>query len=1231
MFQNKLIKAGAGTGKTYLLSRAYINRLVGFSLFPESGNNKESITSNEHDIEIETISNTAAAATRILAITFTTSAAGEMKSRIIELIIHLLDYINSVKGNSVEQNTTIPPALESDQSTLSIIQNLLDYHKESFMFLENTLSNALADSESMKISTIHSYANSMMMGFLDRLQLDPPRIITDKEINIIYRHILNAIPDQKTKIDKSTFFEFFDLTGKYYGKKLIMQYISNGETRRITKKTYYFLKKYNARQIYRDPSFCKKNLLVYHLASVKAVFPLIDQMKAKLSSLGCKDPEIHGAINNIADSFLQFWNGDSLKFSGASEINFRKSPWNKIDDDLKDDLTIFRDIFNKQMAKNLDCSHLESLPEGGISDEEHFEQLRTAYLQITEFLQQFYDLYLDEMSNNNFIDFDRIIHYAQTISEKKDASRKKSTPLRYILIDEFQDTSRLQWDFLQNIGGPQTKYLIVGDHKQAIYSFQGGDPRIISNLQHEKNEADENKYKSIQLSINYRSSADIINFYNTFFSSLYRSRYSFQGGHKLFYSIKEVDRIKKKVDHSQLYEKVGPSDNSGGKDASIGFFFHFEKKKEKTQTESIYDNKETTSLTKEDFYRALAKFIRKIEKAEITQYAQISEKIKTKKKAIGILMMNSNDSPLLYSFLKDEGVEVSLSRSQSLFETDETKEFFFFLKTWQILFGDPSVSKHNTSDINSTWNENEKYFIAGFLSGHYAGYDDKMISDILVSLDSSKINDAKDTIKNIFEALNIPQILDSINIATASEMIFELFKIHSALSQYHDFRERYRNIENIIQYIHSFTANNGSNINALIDEMEFYLFSADSNYSELNIQPTSLSPPEAPITIGTIHSSKGLEYPMVIIPQLEATFHNQGPNSGIYTETIPNSHLETDDIPLSAFYLEDYKDGGDLFKETVKPLSADRRNSEYLRQFYVAITRAKSHLLFAGRFSEKKLSQPERINADLFKPDNSFAAYFSRITDLFQASSASTWKNKNELKIFETSTESIDLNFNNTFLSSFFLAENYIDFDEKEAVRMQKRDVKKFDSSYRTYTKFNPPALPEYTGFSYQKSWHAKKAGSLFHYINARYFSELSGNKESIVDYYQKQYKLSEDEKDVLSARIEKWMNHELFKQIKESSSFYFELPLETTGDDKRRHKLYIDLLFFNKEEETWELIDFKTTSVKNEKEAKKKTREYSYDEQLNSYEKVLRQLNFTQPLKKGIYYTDIAFIDYVK
>ena len=96
---------------------------------------------------------------------------------------------------------------------------------------------------------------------------------------------------------------------------------------------------------------------------------------------------------------------------------------------------------------------------------------------------------------------------------------KVGSQFRYILIDEFQDTSKYQWQnllpFLRNSLADGGQLIIVGDVKQSIYGWRGGDMELLLNQVEKDLPIFEKHIK--KLDTNYRSAEEIITFNNAFF------------------------------------------------------------------------------------------------------------------------------------------------------------------------------------------------------------------------------------------------------------------------------------------------------------------------------------------------------------------------------------------------------------------------------------------------------------------------------------------------------------------------------------------------------------------------------------------------------------------------------------------------------------------------------------------------------------------------------------------
>lgn len=126
---------------------------------------------------------------------------------------------------------------------------------------------------------------------------------------------------------------------------------------------------------------------------------------------------------------------------------------------------------------------------------------------------------------------------------------KVGTKFNHFMIDEFQDTSDKQWNIFKtmledSLAHEENSSIIVGDIKQSIYSWRGGDWRILWRLK-EKLEL-QRFSKKVSLNDNYRTAEDIVKFNNDFFEKEYSKNSSFFGeGNDKLYSDVEQGVIKK--------------------------------------------------------------------------------------------------------------------------------------------------------------------------------------------------------------------------------------------------------------------------------------------------------------------------------------------------------------------------------------------------------------------------------------------------------------------------------------------------------------------------------------------------------------------------------------------------------------------------------------------------------------------------------------------------------------
>ena len=115
--------------------------------------------------------------------------------------------------------------------------------------------------------------------------------------------------------------------------------------------------------------------------------------------------------------------------------------------------------------------------------------------------------YEQRKRNARLIDFDDMLSYTwDLLTKRQDILEAWQKKFRYILVDEFQDINRLQYDILRLLAQPENNLFIVGDDDQSIYRFRGAKPEIMLNFQKDFPTAGR-----VLLNDNFRSTRQIVN------------------------------------------------------------------------------------------------------------------------------------------------------------------------------------------------------------------------------------------------------------------------------------------------------------------------------------------------------------------------------------------------------------------------------------------------------------------------------------------------------------------------------------------------------------------------------------------------------------------------------------------------------------------------------------------------------------------------------------------------
>ncbi|QIW16445.1 ATP-dependent DNA helicase Rep [Pasteurellaceae bacterium RH1A] len=118
----------------------------------------------------------------------------------------------------------------------------------------------------------------------------------------------------------------------------------------------------------------------------------------------------------------------------------------------------------------------------------------------------FYQLYQNQLRAYNALDFDDLIMLPTLLFRQNQEARERwQNKIRYLLVDEYQDTNTSQYELIKLLVGSQGNFTVVGDDDQSIYSWRGARPENMVRLRD-----DFPNLKVIKLEQNYRSSQRIL-------------------------------------------------------------------------------------------------------------------------------------------------------------------------------------------------------------------------------------------------------------------------------------------------------------------------------------------------------------------------------------------------------------------------------------------------------------------------------------------------------------------------------------------------------------------------------------------------------------------------------------------------------------------------------------------------------------------------------------------------
>ena len=456
-----IYRASAGSGKTFALAVEYILQLMQ----PHA----------EKEFE------------HTLAVTFTNKATAEMKDRILQTLYGLKmglqdakDYMDAILKRSAETGKPLTKEQVSQQAGKALTAILHDYSHfrvetidSFFQSILRNMARELGLAANLQVELSHDeIIESAVDSLIETMDARPE----------VRQWVMDYVREQLDSGDK------WDIVGPlkaFAGNIFREEYQSRSEEE---------LKRISDAEVIKD---FKSKMQAIRKEAEREVAEAVDEMMSTIEDF---DQISYGKylFNFLIDA-------KAMKSEGPSK-SVLKAKYKKGDtSDLQARLAVFTALY---------------------------ERCRREYLSATLALRHLGPLrlleYIDERAREIEGDAGRFTLSStpallSKMVEGSDAPfifEKIGTFINYVMIDEFQDTSRMQWENFKKLlfeklasGG---KGLLVGDIKQSIYRWRGGDWKILFQIENEK-ELQRFHIEPKPLDINFRSHQVIVDFNNAFF------------------------------------------------------------------------------------------------------------------------------------------------------------------------------------------------------------------------------------------------------------------------------------------------------------------------------------------------------------------------------------------------------------------------------------------------------------------------------------------------------------------------------------------------------------------------------------------------------------------------------------------------------------------------------------------------------------------------------------------
>lgn len=521
-------------------------------------------------------------------------------------------------------------------------------------------------------------------------------------------------------------------------------------------------------------------------------------------------------------------------------------------------------------------------------------------------LQEFYACLSARKQENNVLFNDDLDLLAIEHLQKNEALRQKyQERYKYIMVDEFQDTNERQRQLIYLLCGNKldntNNLFIVGDVKQSIYRFRHADVSVFNRV---KEDIAQNAGQNLGMKTNFRSTQSIVESCNTAFCQL-------------------MD-----LPEEEICLEHHEGANTGGAKVCL--------------LQVPYKSKDDELGAKEDKWQKEAEAIAAYLQQELPKVEPQLRPGASK----AILLRAMTHCEILRQTLQGYGINCVVVKGKGFYEQQEVLDILNLL-----------AALHNRY---------ASLELAGALRSNYFGLDDATLTQLFWQTENDKpLWDVLQAVGSGELQLNLPpeqqalamhaaERLRSLRQAAALMALPELFaqlwdelKPEFVLSQQENGPSKLANVKKLRRLAQQYCQTKQASLAEWLQNVKDLRASSSK-------EPAATVQADDALQIMTIHNSKGLEFDLVILPQLDKSV--KGDTASI--KYLPGKEGEQGLLGIKVPDKEMQLQNSGVY-ELAKARDSELEEEESRRLLYVAMTRAQKQLLMVGTVAEEKL--PEAV------------------------------------------------------------------------------------------------------------------------------------------------------------------------------------------------------------------------------------------------------------------------------